>query len=215
MVRQSKAEEVQVSRRSVREALFKLIKTISILLLFLSFISCKTSDGIERFDKGTMMFAMIYDYDNSGVSAVDIYINDEYLGTSDFQGRYIIEKGKEPNFKLKFEKNGYEAIDIDVFFDPFSVLYIKMGTSNQFLQLAEDELDAYLYTNALDYVNRSLALAPERIDAIYLKAIILSKLEDFDGAEQELLTLEEKSNVAKYVALFLEKNRKAREEKNL
>lgn len=163
------------------------------------FCSCTTVDKARRFEKDVCMFVMIYDYANNGVNDVSVYKDEKEVGVSDIRGRYIIDKGIKPEFNLRFTKKGYEDVGIDVRFDPFTVLYIKMGTAAQFLHLAEEQADAYRYEQALEYIERALRIDAERCDVLYFKAVVLYKMQKFEEAKKVILELKQKQEKNEYV----------------
>lgn len=169
------------------------------------FCSCKTVDKARRFEKDVCMFVMIYNYANNGVNDVTLYKDGKAIGISDIRGRYIIDKDKKSDFRLRFEKQGYEDVSVDVHFDPFSVLYVKMGTAAQFLRLAEEHADSYMYESALDYVERALGIEHERNDILYLKAVILYKMQRLEEAQAILTALKQKNVDSEYIKRFEQK----------
>ena len=179
-------------------------KYIYILCCFYSllFLACRTTDSSKRWGKDVCMFIMIYDYENNAVNGVSVYKNNMLLGDSDIRGRYIIDKDRQTDFQLRFEKKGYETVYADVHFDPFAVLYIKMGTPGQFLHLAEEQTDAGLYKSALDYINTALKIETERNDILYFKAVVLYKMRKLEEAKQLLEQLKQKNVQNEYIELF-------------
>ncbi len=134
---------------------------------------CKTA-GVNRIAQDdTAMYAMVYDYDNNVVSNVHIYVNDTYAGESDVQGRFVLKLPEKSDYMITLKKAGYETVERQIHFDPFLVLYFKMGNGEQFLYLAEESLDSGDTESAMGFVDRTLALESSRPDALFLKAIIL------------------------------------------
>jgi|GEM_PF-1017226 len=169
------------------------------------FFSCKTTSTPKHIEKDACMFIMIYDYANNGVNDVILYKDGKAIGMSDIRGRYIIDKDAKTDFQLRFEKKGYEDVQVDVHFDPFSVLYVKMGTAAQFLRLAEEHADSYMYESALDYVERALGIEHERNDILYFKAVILYKMQRLEEAQAILTALKQKNVDSEYIKRFEQK----------
>jgi len=117
------------------------------------------------------MYAMIYDYENIPVSGVVVYINGKKKVDSDIQGRFILDKMKKGEYRVKLTKKGYETLEETFRYDPLQVLYFKIINAQQLLVLAETALDNAEYTSAENYLNRALLLDPNRPDTLFLNSI--------------------------------------------
>jgi hypothetical protein len=134
--------------------------------------SCQSGKSIKRLSDEGFMYAMIYDYENSPVTGVSASLNGKKIADSDIQGRFILEKVKKGEYKIKLTKKGYEPIEEDFHFDPLQVLYFKMINASQLLVLAETALDNAEFASAENYINRALLLEPVRPDILFLKSIM-------------------------------------------
>jgi tetratricopeptide (TPR) repeat protein len=151
---------------SVRKKLFGCL--LSIILL----ASCQIGKPIKRLSNEGFMYAMIYDYENTPVTGVMVQLNRRKIADSDIQGRFILERMKKGEYKIKLTKKGYETFEEVFRYDPLQVLYFKMINASQLLVLAETALDNTEFANAENYVNRALLLEPNRSDILFLKSII-------------------------------------------
>jgi hypothetical protein len=147
-------------------------------LFFLGFVillaSCKTVSTPKRaINDSGMMYAMVYDAENTSVNGVSVYVNGKKYVESDIQGRFILELRKNTEYNIQLSKKGYEDILETFAYDPLNVLHFRMINANHLIKLAETALNEYSYVNAEKYLNRALALEPHRIDALYLKSITL------------------------------------------
>jgi tetratricopeptide (TPR) repeat protein len=122
------------------------------------------------------MYVMVYDYENIGVQGVSVFIDNKLQGETDVQGRYLLDFKKQTAHTITLQKHGYEKVETAFIFNPFLVLYFKMGNALQFLRLAEGELEKASYDEALDWIGRSLELEPRRAETFYLKAIVYFKM---------------------------------------
>jgi len=146
-------------------------KLFGVLFVITLLISCKTGTPIKRLSGEGMMYAMIYDYENTPVSGVAIYINNRKIVDSDIQGRFILDKFKKGEYRIKLTKKGYETFEDQFQYDPLQVLYFKIINAQQLLVLAETALDNIEYTAAENYLDRALQLEPNRPDILYLKGV--------------------------------------------
>ena len=78
------------------------------------------------------------------------------------------------------------------------------------LKIAEEHLDNENFEQSLISVNKSLSISSNKEDALYLKAIILNKL---DKKEESNLILKKIEKTKKNIK-FIEKLEKENEEKN-
>jgi tetratricopeptide (TPR) repeat protein len=142
-----------------------------IIILALSFCSCQTGKPIKRLSNEGFLHAMIYDHENTPVNNVTIYINGKKTVESDIQGRFVLESMKKGQHSIKLTKKGYEDLIGTFQYEPMNVLYFKMINTQQLTVLAENAIDLAEYAEAEGYINRILAIEPNRQDILYLKSI--------------------------------------------
>jgi len=149
-----------------------MVKKIIIILLGVTlFFSCQSGRPIKRLSDEGLMFAMIYDFDNTPVNAVAVYINGRRIVESDIQGRFILEKMDKGEYTVRLTKRGYEPLEDVFYFDPLQVLYFKMINTKQLIAFAETALDNGELNAAENYIARALAIEPNRPDILFLKSI--------------------------------------------
>lgn len=147
-------------------------KLLYILLLGIALlISCQSNKSINRISDEGIMYAMIYDFDNTPVSGVAVYIDEKKVADSDIQGRFILDNMKKGEYSVRLSKRGYETFEENFNFDPLQVLYFKMINTAQLTALAEEMLDNREFAAAENYINRALQLEPMRPDILFLKSI--------------------------------------------
>jgi hypothetical protein len=132
---------------------------------------CKTVKPIKRLSNEGFMYAMIYDYDNSPVTGVTVWLNGKKIVDSDIQGRFILEKMKKGEYSVKLTKKGYETFEEVFHYDPLQVLYFKIINVSQLLVQAEMVLDNAEFANTEKYLDRALLLEPNRPDILFLKSV--------------------------------------------
>ncbi|MDR2943314.1 MAG: hypothetical protein LBV17_12070 [Treponema sp.] len=184
--------------------------TYKLLGCFLSIsllVSCQTGKPIKRLSNEGFMYAMIYDYENSPVPGVTVYLNKIKIADSDIQGRFVLEKAKKGEHKIKLTKKGYETLEEVFRYDPMQVLYFKMINTSQLLVLAETALDNNEFDNAENYINRALLLEPGRPDILFLKSIVFFLQSKDTEAAGILENLIKSGNTDPSISQLLEKIR--------
>jgi len=149
-------------------------------------------------------YGMVYDYDNRPVADVAIYIDNTIATKTDINGRCVISGIKDGEHYVLGKKNGYEDVRmVFTFGDAGRILYIKMISCNQLLELAESEMEQRHWgeTNAL--VARIMALQPQNPSGRYLEAVLKFRTGDPRGAQTILLSLLQDMYRDPYVFLFL------------
>jgi len=140
-----------------------------VLLGITLLVSCKGTPAL-LINEG-IMYAMIYDFDNTPVSAVAVYIDDKKVADSDIQGRFLMDGMKNGEYSIKLIKRGYETFEDFFYFEPLNVLYFKIINTSQLVALAETALDNGEFSIAESYIDRALVIEPNRPDILFLKSI--------------------------------------------
>jgi len=159
---------------------------ILLIILLVLFSSCQNIKPIKRLSNEGFMYAMIYDYENTPVAGVAVYLDGKLIVESDIQGRFVFEKMKSGTYSVKLVKKGYEVLEETFKYDPMQVLYFKMVSASQLLVTAETALDNGEFADAENLLNRALLLEPNRPDVLFLKSII-SYLQKRDKEAVEIL----------------------------
>ena len=158
------------------------IMIMGVLLL----ISCQTGKPVKRLSEDSLMYAMIYDQTGSPVSGVTVYLNDRKTADSDIQGRFMLESMKKDQYKIRLVKQGFEKLEDEFQYIPMQVLYLKMVNSAGLIELAENAMNTNDLVSAENYLNRALAVDPNRFDAIFLKSIVYYLQNRYDAAVEIL-----------------------------
>ncbi|MDR2965497.1 MAG: tetratricopeptide repeat protein [Treponema sp.] len=147
----------------------KIKQFFGVFLVLSLLISCHSS--VKKLSDEGYMYAMIYDYDSLPVTSVTVYLNGIRITDSDIQGRFVLEDMKKGRYSIKLVKRGYETFE-DVFeYLSMEVLYFKIINANQLLALAELAMDNNEFANAENFLNRALALEPNRPDILFLAGV--------------------------------------------
>jgi len=145
-------------------------KLFGFLLLEITLLVSCNGTPVPLTNEG-IMYAMIYDFDNTPVSAVTVYIDDKKVADSDIQGRFILDKMEKGEYSIKLTKRGYETLEEQFYYEPLYVLYFKMINTSQLVALAETALDNGEFSAAENFINRALVVEPNRPDILFLKSI--------------------------------------------
>lgn len=182
----------------------KLLKNVLLFLSVSMVLSCSTTKDLQK----NSIFVMIYDFDNTPVNNVSLFLDGKAAGLSDVNGRFIFEIHDNKIHELVLEKDNYEIITDTFSYEPSLVLYYRIGNSDQYLKKAEESLDEKKYASALDCIKKAELINDRREDVLFLKAVILNKLKKFDESNEVLNKIESTYKNNK----FIEDLRKLNEE---
>lgn len=155
-------------------------KSLYILLISLLFITgCKSTNQVLPVVQG-----MIYDGDNEPVSDVEVYINNRKNAISDIYGHFTLaalNEGKK--YELKAIKKGYEEKLFSFSYtNPSQVIYLRMYSSAELINLAETLVDQKKYNDAETYLIRAEQAGGSYLSVNYLRAVIYVLKSDYDTA---------------------------------
>lgn len=149
-------------------------KILIFALVLLAFVSCKTVGQKDS----QCTYIMVYDFENNTVKNVQIYIDGESIGFTDVYGRCTVEGFQNGNnHEVMLVKEDYEKIIVNTTLDDQKVLYIKMGSSIYYANLAESYLDKGMDSEALNAINKALSIKT-REDYLFLQKVIKGRLGD-------------------------------------
>lgn len=149
-------------------------KILIFALVLLAFVSCKTVGQKDS----QCTYIMVYDFENNTVKNVQIYIDGESIGFTDVYGRCTVEGFQNGNnHEVMLVKEDYEKIIVNTTLDDQKVLYIKMGSSFYYANLAESYLDKGMDSEALNAINKALSIKT-REDYLFLQKVIKGRLGD-------------------------------------
>ena len=153
-------------------------KSLYILLISLLFITgCKSTKQVLPVVQG-----MIYDGDNEAVCDVEIYINNRKNAISDIYGHLTgLDEGKQ--YELKAKKKGYEEKYFSFSYtNPSQVIYLRMYSSAELINLAESLVEQKKYDDAETYLIRAEQAGGSYLSVNYLRSVINVLKADFDTA---------------------------------
>ena len=151
-------------------------------------------------DDAGVMYGMIYDGNEEGVSGVNVKVNGGLKAVSDGQGRFILKflyadiKDKKEQ-RIELEKEGYEKIEEVFYYEPMSLLHIKMESGEDILKEAENLIDEKEYGRAEESIDRAIKIEEYRDEGLFLKAVIKYKEGKKEEAEKLLDLMKLKDNI--------------------
>lgn len=140
------------------------------MVSYLTLFSCASTPE-KKIDS---VYVMVYDYGNSEVMDVSIFIDGEQIGSTDIYGRLVFPCDKEKNVLITAEKSGYETVETKTVIKPGIVLYFKIGSGSYYATKAEKFFDEHDVRNALKMIEKALEIE-ERKDWRYLQEIIVQE----------------------------------------
>lgn len=151
-------------------------------------------------DDAGVMYGMIYDGNEEGVSGVSVKVNGWLKAVSDGQGRFILKflyadiKDKKEQ-RIELEKEGYEKIEDVFYYEPMSLLHIRMESGEDILKEAENLIDEKEYGRAEESIDRAIKIEEYRDEGLFLKAVIKYKEGKKEEAEKLLDLMKLKDNI--------------------
>lgn len=173
----------------------------SIPALALIAVSCASM----RPDKASLpLFGMVYDRGNLPVSNALVLVDGKPQATTDANGRFGLGGFKYGTYDLEFRKEGYETLSTWVDYASVTqVLYVKMVSTDQLLGQAQAAITERRWAEALSLLDRAERTRPGAPATLYLKAVVLFRSGDAEGARDILegLLKEEYREPAIYLLL--------------
>lgn len=167
------------------------------VLIFTS--GCSSVWSKKYKDDAGVMYGMIYDGNEEGVSGVNVKVNGGLKAVSDGQGRFILKflyadiKDKKEQ-RIELEKENYERIEEVFYYEPMSLLHIRMESGEDILKEAESLIDEKEYGRAEESIDRAIKIEEYRDEGLFLKAVIKYKEGNKEEAEKLLDLMKLKDN---------------------
>ena len=166
----------------------KAFLLLTIAVVAMTVVSCTSVWNKKYKDDAGVMYGMIYDEKEEGVAAVNVIINGKLKAVSDGQGRFILQfyfadiKDKKEH-RIALEKEGYEKFEQVFYYEPMSLLHLRLESGDGLLREAEDAIDRSEYEEAEAFLNRAFNIEESRDESLFLKAVIRYK----EGKPEEAL----------------------------
>ena len=174
---------------------------LGILFFAVLLISCKTA---EFGFKVTDISGMIYDFSNRPVAHCEISLGRRYKSTTDINGRFTLAKVAYGTYTITGDKNGFETYSDKVIIkDPGQIIYIRIPSQNQLLDLVDEALGANNFTLAEETVERAYHIDNNNIEMLFYYAVVKFRQHEYDRAISLLETAKKLGSRDLYIDKFL------------
>ena len=154
------------------------------LLFAISAISCKTAEfGYQVIDVN----GMVYDFSNRPVPFCEITLGAGHKSVTDINGRFTLQKVPAGTYLITGFKNGYEFHSDEINIrDAGQIVYIRMPSARQLLNLADQALTANNTELAGEMIGRALLADSRNTEALFYSAVLKFRQRDYSGAVEIL-----------------------------
>jgi tetratricopeptide (TPR) repeat protein len=150
------------------------------------------------------LHCMIYDYHGQPCSNVRIRLDNKEGPRSDINGRFTLKNLAKGPHQIVLSKDTYEEISFSFdFTNRTQVLYLKLCSMTQLLELAEKELDNKKLARAEALLNRAAKIDADNAVLLYLKAILALKRDQVGEAIANLKKILDQGVIESMVLLTL------------
>jgi len=144
----------------------------ALIVLFATFIaaSCKTAEfGFTTID----IHGMVYDFSNRPVAQCEISLGKRHNTVTDINGRFTLPKVPIGTYVLTAFKNGFESFSDEITVrDRGQIIYVRMPSQNQLLDLIDDALTASNLVLAAELMERAHKIDKNNIEMLFYYATI-------------------------------------------
>ena len=154
--------------------------------LFVAFIiivfsgSCKTAEfGFKVID----INGMVYDFSNRPIPFYEVTLGRKYRGSTDINGRFTLQKVPVGVYTITGNKNGYEDyLDEVIIREKGQIIYIRIPSQNQLLNLVDDYLTANNFILAEEMAERAYQIDKNSIETLLYYAATMFRLNNYEKA---------------------------------
>jgi len=153
---------------------------LPLLLFSLLAFSCKTAEfGFKVIN----INGMVYDFSNRPVPYYEISLGRKYKGSTDINGRFTLPKVPVGTYTISGHKNGYEDyLDEVIVKDRGQIIYIRVPSQNQLLNVVDDALAANNFPLAEEMAERAFQIDNNNIEALFYNAAVSFRQRQFEKA---------------------------------
>lgn len=150
------------------------------------------------------LHGMIYDHHNQVCSGVLVSVDKSAGLFSDINGRFTLPNLPKGKHEIQLKKEGYEDACFTVDFQSRTqILYLRIFSFDQILELAEEALKQGKIAGAEEYLIRAEKIKAGDPLLLYLKAVIALKRNQPEEALQLLLSILDQAIIEPYVYLTI------------
>jgi tetratricopeptide (TPR) repeat protein len=181
-------------------------KKYSLLILVLAAIaltgiSCNT---IKPANNTIDINGMIYDFSNRPVAYCEIALGELYTGITDISGRFTLPRIPPGTYTITGYKEGYETYTDEIMIrEKGQIVYIRIPSQIQLLNLVDEALIAMNFDAAEEYVQRAYQIDKNNIEMLFYYATIKFRQHMYDEAIVFLMAAKNLGSKDAYVDRFL------------
>ena len=176
---------------------------MKLMVLTIAFIaiSCKTAElGFKVIDVN----GMVYDFSNRPVSNCEISLGKRHKSSTDINGRFNLPKVPVGTYTIIGNKKSFETYSEEVIIkDKGQIIYIRIPSQNQLLNLADDALSANNFAVAEEMVERAYQIDQNSIEMLFYYATVKFRQREYDLAINFLENARDLGSKDIYVYKFL------------
>ena len=181
-----------------KKNLYLLFIITNITLLF---ISCSTF----RFgNKNIDINGMVYDFSNKPVAYCEILLGKSYKSSTDINGRFTLPNIPHGTYTITVYKNIYETYSDKVTIkDQGQIIYIRIPSQSQLLNLADEALTVMNLEIAEEYIQRAYQIDKNNIEMLFYYSTIKFRQHKYEEAIAFLVTAKSLGSKDLYIDKFL------------
>ena len=143
-------------------------------------ISCKTAEfGFKLID----INGMVYDFSNRPVAYCDISLGGKYTSNTDINGRFSLPKVPAGTYTITGCKEAFENYSDEIIIkDRGQIIYIRMPSQNQLLNLADEALSANKLASAEEALERAYRIDQNNTEMLFYYAAVKFRQREYDSA---------------------------------
>ena len=164
-------------------------------------VSCRTAEfGFKVID----IHGMVYDYSNRPVAHCEISLGGKYNTLTDINGRFTLVKIPAGTYTLTGFKTGFENyIDEIIIKDRGQIIYFRIPSQNQLLDLVDEALTSNKFSLAGEFVERAYQIDKNNIETLFYYATVKFRQYEYHTAIYFLETARNLGSKDSFVDRFL------------
>ena len=181
-------------------------KNTGFLLFIISFtlvitLSCKTAElGFKVID----LHGMVYDFANRPVAHSEISLGRWHRSVTDINGRFTLPNVPVGTYTITAYRRGFEKyIDEVNIRDRGQIVYFRMPSQNQLLDLVDEALSANNFTLAAELAERAYQVDKNNIEMLFYYATVKFRQGEYTRAISFLETAKSLGSKDLFVDKFL------------
>jgi hypothetical protein len=176
----------------------KLVTGVMFLVLF----SCKTTEfGYTVLTVN----GMIYDFSNKPIPNCTIQLGEKHQAVSDINGRFFIPKIPVGDYTIAVTKEGYETYHGTIIVgDDQQIVYLRIPSSIQLLELADEALTKKRIREAVVFVDRAISIGERTTELLFYAAVVSFRQQKYREAKAFLIEAKQQGANDIYIDSFIQ-----------